>query len=285
MSSLPERKRARVDRKYHLVEHPTLYMNDGDVIIRARNTLFCVHHSLISKHSPVLRELLDAQEGIKPRFRGCRYLVSGNAKEDMEAFLSVIYDGFSFPRLTAENFLALSRILRMATAYDVEPLRSGVVKLIKEEWPSALDKHDAKMDALRIRQMQRSPYATQGGRIIVNPHYDPAIVAQGRDTTVHPASIIVLLRECGYTDRELYFPLFYAMSLSTFQFGRPALGRNIAPLSYADIERFIIGLERLRSRPMQMMIRVPAHMWPALDHYCFLEIRRFWPHLRGALLE
>ncbi len=71
-------------------DHPTLYIEDGNVILRTGGTLFCVHKSLLSKHSPVFRELFqrDAE-----RFRGLAHYTMEETREDLEVLLNVIYDG------------------------------------------------------------------------------------------------------------------------------------------------------------------------------------------------
>ena len=78
------------------------------------------------------------------------------------------------------------------------------------------------------------------------------------DLIVHPASVIGLLRECGYSDPQLLFPLFYALSRTTWQFGGPALGYHLAPLSAGDIERFVVGVERMREHYTAFAITVPT---------------------------
>ena len=74
----------------------------------------------------------------------------------------------------------------------------------------------------------------------------PALSVE-EDLIVHPASVISLLRSCGYTDASLLFPLFYALSCTTWQFGGAALGHHLAPLSVADMERLVVGIERVRA--------------------------------------
>ena len=71
-------------------DHPTLYMDDGNVIITAGKTLFRVHVSLLANRSPVLRDLL---KNTKEKFRGFLHLNVEDSSEDMEALLNVIYGG------------------------------------------------------------------------------------------------------------------------------------------------------------------------------------------------
>ena len=71
-------------------DHPTLYLDDGNVIITAGKTLFRVHVSLLSKHSSVLRDLFRTRHDT---FRGLQHITVDDSSEDMEALLNVIYDG------------------------------------------------------------------------------------------------------------------------------------------------------------------------------------------------
>ncbi len=78
-----------VDEK-PFVNHPTLYFDDGNVILTTGRTLFCVHRSLLSKHSPVFRELFEQEHD---RFRGLIQIPKEETPEDLEALLGMIYDG------------------------------------------------------------------------------------------------------------------------------------------------------------------------------------------------
>ena len=78
-----------VDEK-PFVNHPTLYFDDGNVILTTGRTLFCVHRSLLAKHSPVFRELFQQEHD---QFRGLVQITMEETREDLEALLGVIYDG------------------------------------------------------------------------------------------------------------------------------------------------------------------------------------------------
>ena len=71
-------------------EHPTLYLDDGNVIITAGKMLFRVHISLLSKHSTVFRDLIRSS---RDQFRDMVHLTVEDQSEDMEALLNVIYGG------------------------------------------------------------------------------------------------------------------------------------------------------------------------------------------------
>lgn len=99
----PDRKRPRTysnpdEHRKVFTNHPTLYFEDGNVILKCGWTLFCVHRSLLSKHSEVFRGLFTpAQAGaeVKPQefFRGCLFIALDDNSNDMESLLDTIYDG------------------------------------------------------------------------------------------------------------------------------------------------------------------------------------------------
>lgn len=95
-SSQPERKRPRFspededEDEKPFVNHTTLYFDDGNVILAAGRMLFCVHRSLLSKHSSVLHDLFEES---RARFRGLLHLEMEETSEEVEALLNVIYDG------------------------------------------------------------------------------------------------------------------------------------------------------------------------------------------------
>ncbi|EPS99145.1 hypothetical protein FOMPIDRAFT_44312, partial [Fomitopsis schrenkii] len=141
--SQPALKRPRVafdddfERKI-LLNHPTLYYDDGNVILRSKSTLFRVHRSILYKNSPVFRELFERREDTQPEtLRGCMHIALDDSKEEVEALLNVIYDGFhnDFPELNVITFPTLANIYRMATKYRINRARADILARIKEEWP------------------------------------------------------------------------------------------------------------------------------------------------------
>ena len=74
-------------------DHPTLYFEDGNTILSCSSTLFCVHRTILAKHSPVMKEMLEKPDVEKRTLRGCRHFIMQESAEDMEALLNVIYEG------------------------------------------------------------------------------------------------------------------------------------------------------------------------------------------------
>ncbi|KAI0634525.1 hypothetical protein C8Q77DRAFT_1033511, partial [Trametes polyzona] len=147
-SPQPDRKRPRLELEADpdekpFVNHPTLYFDDGNLILGAGRTLFCVHKSLLSKHSTVLHDLLERPHS---RFRGLTHVEMEETAEEVEALVNVIYDGLRIEvqELTVETFPTLANILRMATKYKITHPCEDIVARIRAEWPATLAQHDVK---------------------------------------------------------------------------------------------------------------------------------------------
>ncbi|OCH86743.1 hypothetical protein OBBRIDRAFT_760861 [Obba rivulosa] len=257
--------------------HPTLYHEDGNVILSCGNTLFCVHRSVVAKHSPVLKRMLDDAPPLV--LRGCQHLELQDSAEDFEVLLGVLYDGLriDFPNITAFNYPRVSSLLRASTKYQIERARADLIACIQREWSSNLHVHDAKMQAIWSRRLAEFPTIVQNEQVMVNPNGNPGADAQPQDAPAHPAAVIRLLRDCGYHTADILFPLFYALSVETSQFGTPMLGTHVAPLQDADIERLIVGIERLRAKHSSMSQFYPQlRLPPGHDQQCWPGIQIFW---------
>ncbi|KAI0690548.1 hypothetical protein C8T65DRAFT_834351 [Cerioporus squamosus] len=73
-SSENPRKRVKLEEpdEKPFQDHPTLYIDDGNVILRTGGTLFCRDNE---------------------RFRGLSHYTMEETREDLEVLLNVIYDG------------------------------------------------------------------------------------------------------------------------------------------------------------------------------------------------
>ncbi|KAL6304719.1 hypothetical protein BKA93DRAFT_749633 [Sparassis latifolia] len=276
----PNRKRVRVDEEdpeEALVNHPTLYFDDGNIIISSGSTLFCVHRSLLSKHSPVFKDLFEPKEDKKQAFlRGCLHIHVEDDREEMEALLSIIYDGFriDFPHLTVETYPALATLLCMTTKYQLARTRTEIIERIRREWPDTLTSHDTKMDERRRLHPHPSPFLVMDGKVELNPLYNPT--AAQHEELVHPASVIALLRQTDCATPQVFAPIFYELSRCSWTFGGPAVGHNIAPLSHADIERLIVGIERLRTLHMFYAAKCPLFTVTPGHEDCLQGLQHCW---------
>ncbi|KAL0958710.1 hypothetical protein HGRIS_014040 [Hohenbuehelia grisea] len=242
MEDTQDRKRPRVDydnaeETKPFVNHPSLYFDDGNLILQCKDahsttrTLFCVHRSLVAKHSSVFKDIFDAAYAREPqeRFRGLAVVhLDEDDKDDLAGLLATIYDGYDVKipaELTIETFPELAGLLRITTKYNLDRARALILARLRLEWPTTLAAHDIKRVAFAEK-----------------------VRAQADDTIVHPAAVIALLRECGYTNMDLLAPLFYDLSTRVWQLGPGVRGHHLAPLVHAEMERLVFGLNQVRCR-------------------------------------
>ncbi|KAI0260009.1 hypothetical protein BC834DRAFT_832496 [Gloeopeniophorella convolvens] len=257
-TSMPDRKRPRSEydaeatRAADLSNHPTLYFDDGNVILRTGKTLFRVHRSVLAHHSDALRALVRPEQG-SPQLRNCMLVVLEDEREDIEVMLQTIYDGMrvDFETITIENWPAVSGLLRTSTKYGLIRVRSDLLRLFAREWPTTLE-------AYLLKESSPRPVDQE-------------------DLIVHPACVIALLRETGIDDQALLATLFYGLSRRVWQFSEPATGAHLTPLAPADLERFVRGVAALRTDYARCALRPTTdvgHVHPG----CQVELERLWTH-------
>jgi hypothetical protein len=172
-----------------------------------------------------------------------------------------------------ESFPTLAGLLRIATKYRIQRPRTAIIERLQIQWPSSLEKHDEKQAAVHERLLHQQPQQGNGA---------------AENLIVHPASVIGLLRECNYNNPELLTPLFYDLSTKVWQFEAPFTGYHITPLSPADKERLIVGINKLRSLQIQSFAcpivtclrHPPAEQRRVLA--CQTELLRMWHNVASA---
>ncbi|KAF9461022.1 hypothetical protein BDZ94DRAFT_1323642 [Collybia nuda] len=233
--SPPDRKRPRVEEAGDggswqgpkNSKHPALYFRDGNVILRCRGTDFRVHNTLLSKNSPVFLNLFAANElNIDKEHPGCIIVSLDDDADDIENLLHRVYDGFHIgtSKLDTTTFPSIASLLRTSTKYKIQRPREAIFELFHQEWPSTLD------------------------------FYDEEITHATQVDNVHPAAVICVLLECGYSSTDLLRPLFYELTTCASKLGDPESGRYLASFSTTDIQRFLVGLNALRGLQARLAI-------------------------------
>lgn len=196
----------------------------------------------------------------------------------------------------------VATVLRMATKYKIERPCKDIIASIREQWPASLSRHDARdripTAAMPVHDKAPAPGLAHHNEDVQQPaagpsrhrnapHPPPRAPSPHEDLIVHPASVINLLRSCNQTSRSLLFPLFYALSCTTWQFGGPALGHHLAPLPLADMERLVVGIERLRAKHAALAVCMPPFepvKTTIPPHFCLAGAAQLWGYLTNALL-
>jgi len=266
------------------VEHPSLYYDDGNVILSCENMVFRVHRSVLSKNSPVFREMLETrtkgEEDRKPDvLSGCLRIALDHTKEDVETLLKIVYNDLRVDhlRLAADELSLVTSIFRMAMKYRIERTLTEIYTLIRRKWPSDLDAHDARIMLEQrngLSQVPRICGGIGGGGPATNVLGDP-IAVQKASQLIHPARIIILLREDGCNDVAVLTPLFYALTCAEVKVDEH--DRALEELPRADIARFVRGLEQIREHHSRAVLSIPA-----VDSFGLLgsHVGQCWPGMR-----
>lgn len=226
-----------------LTRHKALWFDDGSVICRVENTLFCVHMSVLQRHSEFFDDMFKIPQ---PDFNTVDSLVIEGStlrhgaqripvvtlfdkEEDFANLLTALYDiGPSFGNNDEDDFRVVSGILRLATKYIIDELREMALAHLSIAWPSTLKAWDAREDLSRSYELETIYPAGQ--------RYP------------HPISVINLAREVDAP--SLLVPAFYDLSRYSYsqtfepQEDDPLFRLQGPPvLSPADLGRLCIGKE------------------------------------------
>ncbi|KAG2125023.1 hypothetical protein DEU56DRAFT_873160 [Suillus clintonianus] len=251
-------------------KHTDLWFSDGSIVLRAENTLFRVHKSQLARHSAFFRDLFSLPQpsagsatsssstvvgNRKPALQidttneteGCPVLRLYDTAEDVENLITALYDGPSFGKNDPADFRMVSGILRLATKYLVDSLRTKALAHLSRAWPNSLKGWDAREDLARADEMQSGP-----GMSNIYPS---------------PADVVILAREVNAT--SLLPSAFY--DLSRYHYTQifeqdDESGPSIArlPLSNADLQRLALGKEASQHAITTLIRSMGSHSHPHL---------------------
>ncbi|CAA7265121.1 unnamed protein product [Cyclocybe aegerita] len=221
--------------------HADLWFDDGSVICRAEDTLFCVHMSQLARHSLVFHDMFMLPQPEASRLESSMLVHEGKSRripvvylydtaEDVGNLLTALYDGPSFGNNDEDDFRVVSGILRLSTKYLVDSLRAKAIAHLSIAWPADLKAWDAREDLVRS-------YDSEGGSS-----------SRGVSRYPHPFEVISLAREVNAP--SLLPSAFYDLSRHSFtQIYEPNEDDSLyrpytpPPLSAADIQRLALGKE------------------------------------------
>lgn len=244
-------------------KHTDLWFCDGSIVLRAEDTLFRVHKSQLARHSAFFRDLFslpqpsaDSATSASPtaltidttnEIEGCPVLRLFDTAEDVENLLMALYDGPNFGKNDSADFRMVSGILRLATKYLVDSLRTKALVHLSRAWPTSLKGWDAREDLARADEMQSGP-----GMSTVYPS---------------PADVVILAREVNAP--SLLPSAFY--DLSRYHYTQlfeqdDENGNSITdlPLSNADLQRLALGKEASQHAITTLIRSMGSHSHPLL---------------------
>lgn len=212
-------------------KHPRFWLEDGNVVLVAKQpsqTQFRVHQSVLSRQSPVFKELFSYPSRARfERIHGCPVVPLGDSEDDIAALLSAVYDGLTLRRNTPSDVETTSGQLRLATKYQISNIRDKIMAHLRDEYPLALP------DVDRVSEHQRTK---------PDQMYDPIAVIQLSN------------QDCNVPELLPY--AWYR--LARHSFSNDADG-GFERLSNEEMRRLLVGRERLRNTTVQFALGgVPA---------------------------
>ncbi|OBZ79828.1 hypothetical protein A0H81_01512 [Grifola frondosa] len=139
--------------------HPTLYFNDGNVVLSALaqdglRQHFRIHQSILCRHSPVLADMFmlpplmtsGSKDEIEEAYDGVPHVQMPDSAEDLASFLGVFYDplGTAYKRFDPNTPVLVEGTLKLAMKYECDALRARIVENLEADWPQTLAQWDAR---------------------------------------------------------------------------------------------------------------------------------------------
>jgi len=142
-----------------ITPHGTFYLEDGNAEVLCGKTLFRVHTSILSFHSPALRQIF-AQTSLASAEspNGCPRISSSDTATDFAALLKMIYlpgyitplpclwnfplksPVYRFPeRNKAPDFATFSSLLQITAKYEIPTARSQLLEVIHDGYPETFE--------------------------------------------------------------------------------------------------------------------------------------------------
>ncbi|EAU85853.1 hypothetical protein CC1G_05070 [Coprinopsis cinerea okayama7 len=114
-----------------------VWYDDGNVILQVENRQFRVHKSILSKHSPVLRDMFSMPQPDGQLKEDCPVVVlEHDLAKEWEQVLALIYDGFREVKYGVKLwFSEIRSILSLNHKYDLPSLREEALSRLKLEYP------------------------------------------------------------------------------------------------------------------------------------------------------
>ncbi|GLB39532.1 hypothetical protein LshimejAT787_0700420 [Lyophyllum shimeji] len=124
---------------------PEFWFSDGSIVIIVEDTAFRIHKSILSQHSDVFADLFQVPQpptGIES-MDGVEIARLSDNLSDFTDVMRSLYEPFHFDKLSADADLAtliqfVSGILRISTKYNILPLRTKCINVLRTKFPSSL---------------------------------------------------------------------------------------------------------------------------------------------------
>ncbi|KAJ7447507.1 hypothetical protein B0H11DRAFT_2082381 [Mycena galericulata] len=124
-----------------LVRSSEVWFDDGTVVLQAEKTLFRVYRGVLAAQSPIFRDTFaipqpPAQDS--ETYEGCPLVLLHDSAHDLKLFLMAIHDAGYLINSPVDGMKTLSGLLKLATKYDVEHIRTRMISILTTIYPSSL---------------------------------------------------------------------------------------------------------------------------------------------------
>ncbi|KAG2130314.1 uncharacterized protein EDB93DRAFT_1094950 [Suillus bovinus] len=132
-------------------KHDSLYLFDGNIILMAPTkaggtTLFRVHQSILSNHSPIFANMLKSSISDEGQmYDGIRLVRLTDDAEEIESLFKLIYIPSPLilsQRLSRHVPPIVRHVLKLSNKYEMSKLRQAVVQVLETQWPTSLAQWD-----------------------------------------------------------------------------------------------------------------------------------------------
>ncbi|TDL16682.1 hypothetical protein BD410DRAFT_901871 [Rickenella mellea] len=127
------------DRK----RYPTLWFDDGNIVLTTNVSQFRVHRSLLSMNSPVFADMfsMPQTDRLEDTVEGLPVVEISDDDTDLTHLLYFFYDHRYYQGGTETTFEKISGLLRMGTKYQMDDLRNEIIDHLSLAYPSTLEKY------------------------------------------------------------------------------------------------------------------------------------------------
>ncbi|KIJ40243.1 hypothetical protein M422DRAFT_256779 [Sphaerobolus stellatus SS14] len=199
---------------------PPFWHEDGDLILRitknnSNEVLFKIHKVLLVLKSPVFRDMVILGHEVEHK-PVPEVPLKGDSVEDVCALLRVLYEGFEIYAETM-SFDAALGVLRLSHKYQMDSLRTGIIRLLKQSWP-----------------LNRQDYLS---------------LSKGECKVPRITESIKLINAAWCTHTYQLLPTaFYELAIANLSEGPISEREYLNNLSQEHLARLVVGKDRLRMR-------------------------------------
>ncbi|KDQ62527.1 hypothetical protein JAAARDRAFT_121290 [Jaapia argillacea MUCL 33604] len=122
------------------------YFGDGNVVLLTEQdgVAFKVHGGVLARHSEIFQSMFEFPQPAwnSETFDGCPVVRMHDIPLELSNLIQALYDGVEFHNRSAEDFFFLAGILRLATKYFVNRLRTQAIRHLTDIWSYTLRGHD-----------------------------------------------------------------------------------------------------------------------------------------------